>query len=66
MGEVLMSSMGKNRFKIETVGTAVALNSTAPAVVTQLYLMKNEAFEELETPSVYIDKGQYSCKWDQM
>lgn len=52
-----MSSMGKNRFKIETVGTAVALNSTAPAVVT-LYLTKKNEFEALKTPSVYIGKGQ--------
>lgn len=52
-----MSSMGKNKFKIETVGTAVALNSTAPAVVI-LYFMKKDEFEALKTPSLCVWKGK--------
>jgi len=53
-----MSSMGKNRFKIETVGTAVALNSTAPAVVTLNYLMKKDEFDASKTSSICIGKGE--------
>lgn len=53
-----MSSMGKNRFKIETVGIAVALDSTAPAVVTLYLIFLKDEFEALKTPSVYIGKGQ--------
>lgn len=51
-----MSSVGENRFKIETVGTAVALNSTAPAVVT-LYLMKKNEFEALRLPVYVLGRG---------
>lgn len=57
MGEVLMSSMGKNRYKIETVGTAVALASTAPCD-SYHYLMQKDEFEAFKTLSVNIGQGQ--------